>query len=136
MALGETWLKSSGSWVNTTVQTTIPSANAVSGLTGNHTDPSLTSYFEQLCMDIKQNGAHPPGHGNADEYHPFALSYANNNPSRAILTANPFGNKYTVKIRRSNNADGSTSGGGLHADGIRSVNLCLRVELLEEEIIR
>jgi len=63
------------------------------------------------------------------------MKYENNNPSRHILCANPFGNTYTIRFF---NVQGQNANEDYRNEALLLKNkiLTLKVELIEEEIIK
>lgn len=108
------------------VQTSIPSANYYSTFFDNNT-PRNTGFGETIPIS---SGL---GSTNVGALKVAGMSYVNNNPSRHVLCANPFGNKYKVTFFECNANDGLRN---LNNNLTDNIILTLRVELLEEEIFR
>ena len=114
-----------------TIRTNIPTANCMSGqLEGtdvhrtNYPDPKTVGFGE--CISFP----HVFYNSSTDQYQQAV--YQNNNPDRAVLCANPMGSTYTVNVYKNN----ATTGIGALATLTGNLIFTLRVELLEETIIK
>jgi len=109
------------------VQTTIPSANYFSTFFDDN-EPRNTGYGETVPLE-----SFIATHADSADLKIGVMSYVNNNLSRHLLCANPFGNKFSVSFYSVNENGGVRA---LNTAILDNIILTLRVELLEEEIFR
>ena len=113
----------------TLVQTTIPSANCLSGNInangpGSYEMPSTSGFAELIPLVDHQAGA-------------LLSSYVKNNNDRRVMCANPFGQQFKIilyNVREDTGArdrDDQIVGQVLNTVG--ALNITFRIELLEEE---
>ena len=113
----------------TLVQTTIPSANCLSGNInanglGSYQMPSTTGYAELIPLVDYFDGG-------------LFSSYVNNNNDRKVMCANPFGQTFKITLFNViadtgvRNRDDVVQGAPLQIEG--ALNITFRIELLEEE---
>ena len=115
------------------LQTNIPCSNYFSSLLTSNgmLNPRTVGFGETIPLETY----HTSRDAIAGEDSIGIMKYENNNPSRHILCANPFGNKYKINFFnvQGQNANEDFRNLGLF---IKNKILTLKVELIEEEIIK
>ena len=121
------------------LQTAIPTSNVFSAqiqssqieaATSNFQDPRNTGYSELIVLEPHTIAT---GNGGFTDHISIIATYKNNNPDRKILCQNPMGKQFSCRFFAADETSGIRE-----ADSALTGNVCftLRIELLEEEIIK